>query len=448
MARVFAFLRMIFIQVLVLAVLFILAETGARQFEAASKNISVELKLQIKPYMMFGAQSGGGFSFYNLITRTNVPSKISFNNYGFAENFDFNIAPDQQYLQKYGKKPGEKIVLITGGSVVYGVGATGNDKTIAAQTQRYLNLRSGGARYRVINMGMASWIAYQQFIGLSLFGLPFDPDWVISMDGHNDGVVACAHGCGVANPLGWPQMLNILQGEPVGSTQKKRMLLQTLAKESALVRVITGMTGVEKSKVPSNGDLIIDAIDQDPRFRIKMAGLTVGIQDSQIDFYLQAQRNVIALFHRANIILSTQPLMGGNAVSPAYRTAFSPKGTPADIADLEKELDSYMQAHRQDWCGSLIANEVRDYFMARSSIKLKDLVDAEQRLDTGRKLKYVNVEAAIPLEGRRRVSFFMDNAHLTDLGQERVGEFYAEIILSAERGEPFDYDAFIRNHGQ
>jgi hypothetical protein len=293
---------------------------------------------------------------------------------------------------------------------------------------------------------MASWIAYQQFIGLSLFGLPFDPDWVISMDGHNDGVVPCVHGCGVANPLGWPQMLNILQGEPVGQNQKTDILLEKLAKKSALVRMITGMSGVGKTKVPSSGELVLDEVDPDSRFRIKMADLTAGLQDSQLVFYLQAQRNIIELFHRANIILSSQPLMWDNAISPAYRAAFGPNGTAANIAELTKALDEYMRLHHQDRCGNLITPEVLGYFMARSSIKLKELVDAEQGVDPKRKLMYVNVEAAIPLGKEPREPFFLDNTHMTDLGQERVGEFYADIILSAERGEKFDYAAFIKSH--
>jgi hypothetical protein len=38
-----------------------------------------------------------------------------------------------------------------------------------------------------------------------------------------------------------------------------------------------------------------------------------------------------------------------------------------------------------------------------------------------------------------REQFFIDNAHLTELGLDRVTEFFAENILVAERGVPLDF---------
>src|SRR5262249_40602894 len=156
------------------------------------------------PYMMFVAPQGNDPVWRNTETKTDIPSHVKFNNFGFTVDGDFSLPLSEEFVSKNAKKPGEKLVLITGGSVVHGVGATSNDKTIAGRLEHVLNQQQSEVHYRVINLGMGSWIAYQQFIGLSLFGLPLRPDWIVVMDGHNDGATVCAQGSGVANPMNWP----------------------------------------------------------------------------------------------------------------------------------------------------------------------------------------------------------------------------------------------------
>lgn len=437
--------KAIALQFVVLLVLGGIVEFGARQVEYKFQKPTVQLELYAQPYVMFGAGSGDGFTWLNIFTKKQIPSSIKFNNMGFSETFDFQMVPDAQYLAKVGKKPGEKIVLLTGGSVVHGVGATSNANTISAQMERYLNAHStDGKHYRVINIGMGSWIAYQQFIGLSLYGLPLNPDWVVCMDGHNDAAVGCVHGCGVGNPLGWPQLLNLVQGGSDGQKSQKTGILQSMAQKSAFVRILTGIRNTGPR--PSSRDIVFDNSEPDPRFRTKIAGITVELQDQQLEFYLQAQRNVMSLFKGANIIMSLQPLMYDNAITPAYRTALDPKGNPSDLPKLKSALDKYMQAHGADKGGGQVASQLLGYFMARSAIKLKELVDTEQALDPSRKIIFTNVEFAMPLPEELRKPFFIDNAHMSDLGQERCGELFADIILKAEKSVKFDYGDFIDRH--
>lgn len=437
--------KTILIQIVVFIVLLGVVEGVFRLMEDSFKKpfVALNLILHPYPYMMFGSRPGDGFTWLNVFTKENVPSKIVFNNYGFAERYDYTMIPDTEYLKKHGKKPGEKIVLITGGSVVHGVGATDNEKTIAGRMQYHLNRNSkDGPRYRVVNMGMGSWIAYQQFIGLSLFGLPLDPDWIVVMDGHNDAAVPCAHGGGATNPLGWPKFLNLTQG--TGTTSNR--LLRALTRRSALVRVIAGQAG---SKEAYNAPgVVVDEGDPDPRFRIKMAGLTFKEQDKQLGFYLQAQRNVLSLFSRANVILSSQPVMGDNVISPFYRKAFSPGGTAQDSEELRKALDKYMAEHCGDSCKSTISGQLLGYFMGRSALELKELAKATQAADPSRNIIYINTECSIPGENSARMRYFVDNAHLSDAGQDRVGELFAEIILTLESRKKFDFAAFMDRHNR
>ncbi len=435
--RVVSVAKTALIQLTIFAALCGFLEMVARYFEPWFKRPDVELGLILQPYMMIAARSGGAFVWQDVIANRPIPSTIEFNNYGFAERFDYTMVPDAAYLQQYGKKPGERIVLISGGSVVHGVGATANDKTIAAQLMRHLNERSGGPHYRVINIGMGSWIAYQQFIGLSLFGLPFHPDWIIVMDGHNDGATPCAQGSGVGNPLGWPKLLYLTSG---GTGQQISPVLKTLARLSALIRIISGIKPDTRGEAPPG--LYFDESDPDSRFLIKMAGLKVAEEDRQVEFYLQAQRNVLALFQHANVVLSSQPYMYDNAITPTYRRAVSPTATDTERSTLEADLDRYMAVNQENACSSKLGPYLLGYFMGRSALRLKDLAAAAQAADGSRRIIYLNTEAALPVDPKLRQNYFIDNAHLSDLGQDRIGELFADLILDTERGVNFDYAAF------
>ena len=440
-------LKNLVIRLLVFLLMAAAVEAGARYFEPRFRKPKVDLLMTMQPYLMFTANSGGGFKWLNVLDHNKViPSTIVFNNYGFSELFDYTMVPDEKYLARYGKKPGEKIVLLTGGSVVHGVGATGNDKTIAARMQDYLNKNGGGTKWRVINMGMGSWIAYQQFLGLSLFGLPFNPDWIVSMDGHNDAAVPCAHGSGVANPLGWPHVLYMEQGGMNADAREGR--IQRAAEYSAAVRILTGIDAQSKHDMPIPTGLIRDADDPDPRFAIKLANLTFSAQDEQLAFYLQSERAVLALFSKANVLMSTQPVMYGNAIGLAYRKAFAPGATKNDLAELEHDDNEYMNKHRSDKCGSQLSSPLLGYFLGKSAAGLKDLMEQAQAADHSRKLLYYNTEWSMPTEVDVRPSYFIDNAHMSDRGQDRVGEFFADIVLSAERNKDFDFPAFVDRHKQ
>lgn len=86
--------------------------------------------------------------------------------------------------------------------------------------------------------------------------------------------------------------------------------------------------------------------------------------------------------------------------------------------------------------------------MARSALRLIDFVDEAQKADPSRHIIYKNVEGALPYDIKLRERFFIDNAHLSDLGQDRVAEFFADIVLASERGTPFDFAAFAKRSAE
>jgi hypothetical protein len=135
-----------------------LIEGTARLLENTDSSSVIEFKLFLQPYRMFAASHPRVTAWENHFTKQPIPSSMVFNNYGYAESFDYQLIPDADYLARHGRKPGEKIVLIAGGSTVHGVGATRNENTIAGRLAYHLNEKSAGTRYRVLNMGMGSWI--------------------------------------------------------------------------------------------------------------------------------------------------------------------------------------------------------------------------------------------------------------------------------------------------
>jgi hypothetical protein len=413
-------------------------EGASRLLEEKPKAAALDrLSLRPWPYMVTVGPHFGNPTWWNTETATNIPSRMAFNNLGFTNERDFAFPPDRKYLDTFGKKPGEKLVVMTGGSAAHGVGATSNEATIAGQLEKLLNERQTRYKYRVLNLANAGWIAYQQFIGLALFGLPLDPDWAITMDGHNDATVTCSHGSGAGNPIEWPKFLYLLGGgkDPAPPSPE----LQWLLANSAAARIATGLR--PEGEGAGHEQLRIDDQDGDKRFNIKMRDVPFKSLDRQTDFYVQAEKSVKDIFPGANVVFSTQPLLYRNSVSPWYRKAFNATGKEQEIKyareRLAADLDAYMTTKATSPCGQLGTLDALGYFIARSALNLEHEVGRWATTPGNRALMYVNVEALFPERYDERFPFFIDNVHMSDAGQKHVAELYAGLILRTDLGVPF-----------
>jgi hypothetical protein len=234
-------------------------------------------------------------------------------------------------------------------------------------------------------------------------------------------------------------MLYLTRG---GAGTRGGSFIQHLAAHSALVRLATGIRPEDEVKSGPLRGLVLDP--ENHSYPIRMANVTVSVQDAQLDFYLQAQRDVLTHFPRANVILSSQPLMFDNAISTAYRPAVDPRETGEARAALAQDLDRYMAGNGTQACSVKRASELLGYFMGRSALRLPEFAAAAQKDGPSRRIMYLNAETVFPTPPDVRQLYFIDNAHLSDRGQEGMGEFFSEAILSADRGETFDYAAFVR----
>ena len=116
------------------------------------------LQMEFHPYVMHTSSMGGEGEWNDVVNQQRYPYRIQSNAQGFTLDFDLELVPTPQYLEQHRKKPGDRVVIFTGGSTVHGVGATANAQTVVEVAERVLNDRQSKYHYRVLNLGMGSWV--------------------------------------------------------------------------------------------------------------------------------------------------------------------------------------------------------------------------------------------------------------------------------------------------
>ena len=380
-----------------------------------------------QPYVMITTAPGDYQDFFNTFTNESYPSTVRTNSLGFNDRHEFSLG------NPYKKAANEKVVLFTGGSAAWGVGATATDRTVAGRMQYYLNTLQSGVRYTVINQAMGSWIAFQQFIGLQLWGAQFDPDWVVSMDGFNDAGVGCNYSQGPGNPMYFATMRSYIDGYLMSTLHPvfyRGWLENKLIEHSKAYRVITG-----KQYVPD--DQIFDRSSSERTlFRRQIIPTKVGEARQMLAFYLAAERGMLNLFPQARYILSTQPVV--NQFTGDFNDIYQyPVGSPERNAAIEKRteaLEGYLTQHENEMCGQGTAQPANTYIFGNGAVQLEQLVDEEAA--RGRVVEYYNIGTLFPDPRPERMPYFIDPPHLTDKGMDVIGKFYAEKILAADRERP------------
>jgi hypothetical protein len=267
-----------------------------------------------KPYVMFTTLPGPYPVFVSEFTGERIPSTVTTNSLGFNDPHEFD------YTRPYEKAENERVVLFTGGSVAWGLGASATNKTIAGRMEYYLNASQHEIKYTVINIAMGSYIAYQQFLAMSLWGESFHPDWVVSMDGFNDAGVGCGYSQGVGNPMYYAAAQAYITAYLFATRRPvfyRGWLENQVIKYSAAYRVLTG-----KEYVPDT--LIVDQTSNEAvTARRAIIPTEMGAARGILAFYLKGERAMLDLFPQARFILSTQPTVndfhGDFAMPSRYR---------------------------------------------------------------------------------------------------------------------------------
>ena len=84
------------------------------------------------------------------------------------------------------RKEGEYRILITGGSLAWGVGSSCNAMSVAGQLEGRLNQRVSKRQYRVMSGAFLGWTSLHEYVVVTELFDSFDPDLVISLSGYND----------------------------------------------------------------------------------------------------------------------------------------------------------------------------------------------------------------------------------------------------------------------
>jgi hypothetical protein len=380
-----------------------------------------------QPYVMVSTAPGEYRQFFNTFTNEAYPSTVRTNSLGYNDPHEFVVG------QTYKKAANEKVVLFTGGSAAWGVGATATDRTVAGRMQYYLNTLQSGERYTVINLAMGSWIAFQQFIGLQQWGSQFDPDWVVAMDGFNDAGVGCNYSQGPGNPMYFATMRSYIDGYLM-STQRpvfyRGWLENELILHSKAYRIITGKQYVADDRIFDHSSTEHEV------FRRQIIPTKVGEARQMLAFYLASERGMLKLFPQARYILSTQPVV--NPIAGDFNDIYDyPVGSPERKAAIEKrtkDLEGYLTQYENEMCGQGTAHPANTYILDNGALQLEQLVDEEAA--RGRAVEYYNIRTLFHGTRPEHMPYFSDAVHLSDKGMDVIGKFYAEKILAADHERP------------
>ena len=394
------FLRLAAANLLVLLILLSLVEFGSRFLVKEPDLIPDGFKFN--NFTMFTMD--GPLDATYRIKDANLDVRVRTNNLGFRIDMEMDL------FTRYDKRQNEKVVLLTGGSAAFGIGATDNDTTIAGQLQQELNSRQQTNHYTVFNLASGGWIAYQEFLALDLYGKNLDPDWIVAMDGRNDGFVSILHGHGpgeVSNTIkAYINGYLYRQNKP---SFYRGWLENEIVRYSHAYRLLTGKSYV----VNTLGEY-------DP--------IHWSDVDKTISFYIHSLESILNVCGHCKVILSTQPLANFNS-----KEFLPPGDNLQSIADIYRNAEWYVKERPGYSTAIDIDDETRRDFVVYFYSVIIDKAQALCERDPSR-CQFFDIGMLFPDEVDSRWRFFVDSVHLNNAGQAKIAQFYADKIIEADLG--------------
>lgn len=322
-----------------------------------------------------------------------VDGVIKTNNHGFMTPYNF------VEFEPYNKAPNEKVVLLTGGSAMMGVGVANNEQMAAYLLEDILNEKQHRYRYKVVNLANGGWRAYNQYIALDLFGTYLNPDWVITMDGTNDITTICyPHGrmggifyTRVTHQMG--EIIEHLMQERANPQIYVSRFEALLTHHSTLYRWLFDRKHVEIVQKKESG--------------------WSDLEKATI-FHLHAITAIVDKFQSPKLLVTLQPWIDI---------------TDKTLTDAKKELATVRARHMEKKCSELALSDYLPYMQAIMDRQLRNLVT--QRTND-RSIHYMNIGSLLPQDKETRGKMFWDPVHLNGRGQQRLAEVFAQHILAQD----------------
>jgi hypothetical protein len=110
---------------------------------------------------------------------------LNTNNMGFRSSEDYSHLPSIKPSTEY------RYIVLLGNSTAFGALSSSEDQCISAHLERMLNESyAAGKRFKVINLSIGFYNSFQELIAFILYGLKYNPEAVITLDGYTDCVIA------------------------------------------------------------------------------------------------------------------------------------------------------------------------------------------------------------------------------------------------------------------
>jgi hypothetical protein len=415
------YVKLVSINIFVLIVLLAAIEGFFRLFAKGSSSVDGQW-LTFRPYTMFSTpyNPSKGWQWDDQFHGRKINAQLTNNEYGFPMKEPVSLTKVRP------KASNERVVLLSGGSSLWGVGGSSDANSISGQLELKLNAAQSKFHYTVLNLAMGGWASFQEFIALSMYGPNLQPDWIVTMDGENDAAVACAHSQGAGYPLYYGLMEAYFNGYLSAQLQPtfyRGWFENELIRHSHAYRALTGRQyiNVNVKFDTSQGDVT--------KYVVRDANWSD--LEQQLVFYINIQQRLIDLFPDKNILLSTEPVAEG--FRDAFGDIYEFYGTPREGEALRRvaaRLEMIRKSHSNDRCGIGIWTGARNYFFGKAATQL-DALAAENR-KKGRAVSYINTGVLFPVASDERHNFFIDEVHVNDAGRERLASTYAGVILAQD----------------
>ena len=228
---------------------------------------------------------------------------------------------------------------------------------------------------------------------LDLYGKNFNPDWVISLTGRNDGYNSLHSNMGTGYPNGYIYKKNLIDGLYYNQPYPKVFysnFSNFLAKHSFIYRILTGSTHLEETKKNN--------IKFEETFKT-------------LNFYLKSISNIINSDKSINYIISNQPFL--NTIINKSGKEFYMKEN-LEKFEIENFNKSYLNINKSQWM---------EYWNAKISY------ETELFLKNKNKVFYLNFNKEFSnIENINNI--FIDSTHLTREGNNLIAEKYYQIIIN------------------
>jgi hypothetical protein len=108
-----------------------------------------------------------------------------------TNNMGFRGKEDYSHLPSVKPSLGYRYVVLLGNSTAFGALSSSEDQCISGHLERMLNeAKPGGKKFKVINLSIGFYNSFQELIAFILYGLKYNPEAVITLDGYTDCVIA------------------------------------------------------------------------------------------------------------------------------------------------------------------------------------------------------------------------------------------------------------------